>query len=89
MARIGKKKSPVQRAELYQPVEGHWQEIAHEIRPLADLGEFNPQEQVDAVLQEYPEADGFLPMMGGDLDMTVLLSNKEQKILKVVDLRPW
>lgn len=56
---------------------------------MADLGKFNPQEQVDAVLQEYPEADGFLPMMGGDLDMTVLLSNKEQKILKVVDLRPW
>ena len=86
---LEKRKSPVQRAELYQPIEGHWQEIAHEIRPLADLGKFNPQEQVDAVLQEYPEADGFLPMMGGDLDMTVLLSNKEQKILKVVDLRPW
>ena len=82
-------KSPVQRAELYQPLEGHWQDFSHEVRSLQDLGKFNPQETVDAILQKYPEADGFLPMVSDDWDMTVLLSQKEQKILDAVDLRPW
>jgi hypothetical protein len=82
-------KSPAQRAELYQPLEGHWQEFSQEVRPLQDLGKFNPQEAVDAILQKYPEADGFLPMMSEDWDMTVLLSKKEEKILDTVDLRPW
>ncbi|WP_225757230.1 hypothetical protein [Cardiobacterium sp. Marseille-Q4385] len=53
------------------------------------LGKHNPQAAVDEILHQYPQADGFLPMMGGDLDMTVLVSNKEQKILATVDLRPW
>lgn len=89
MLELEKGKSPVQRAELYQPIAGHWQDFAKEVLPLSDLGKHNPQAAVDEILHQYPQADGFLPMMGGDLDMTVLVSNKEQKILATVDLRPW
>ena len=89
MLELEKDKSPGQRAELYQPIAGHWQDFAKEILPLSDLGKHNPQAAVDEILRQYPQADGFLPMMGGDWDMTVLVSNKEQKILATVDLRPW
>lgn len=89
MLELEKGKSPVRRAELYQPIAGHWQDFAKEVLPLNDLGKYNSQAVVDEILRQYPQADGFLPMMGGDWDMTVLVSNKEQKILATVDLRPW
>ena len=86
---LEKGKSPVQRAELYQPVEGNWEYFSKEILPLKKLNKYNIKKQVEDILEQHPEADGFLPMIGGDWDMTVLVSKKEQKILDVVDLRPW
>lgn len=82
-------KSPAKKAELYVPIEDHWADFMKEIEPLSKLSNFNSQEDVDKILAEYPEADGFLPMMAPDLDMTVLVSKKEHKILGTVDLRPW
>ncbi len=86
---LEKGKSPTQRAELYQSIDTHWSEISKEILPLEKLSKYNIKKEIDAVLLKYPEADGFLPMIGGEWDMTVLVSKKEQKILSVVDLRPW
>ena len=86
---LEKGKSPALRAELYQPIDGHWDEFSREIQPLNKLGNYNIKKEVETVLAKYPEADGFLPMMGGEWDMTVLVSRKAQKILGVVDLRPW
>lgn len=82
-------KSPARQAEMYQSIEGHWQDIAKEILPLNDLNKFNDTESVRNVLKKFPDADGFLPMIGKDWDMTVLVSNKSQKILGIADLRPW
>lgn len=86
---LEKGKSPVQRAELYQPIEGQWENFSKEILPLEKLSKNNIKKQVEEILAQYPDADGFLPMIGGEWDMTVLVSRKEQKILDVVDLRPW
>jgi len=86
---LEKGKSPVQRAELYQPINGHWEDFSKEILSLEKLGKYNIKKEVEEILKKYPEADGFLPMIGGEWDMTVLVSQKEQKILSVVDLRPW
>ena len=37
MLELEKGKSPVRRAELYQPIAGHWQDFAKEVLPLSDL----------------------------------------------------
>ena len=50
---------------------------------------YNTAEAATAVKREHPKADGYMPMIGGDVDMTVLVSRKEQKILAIADLRPW
>ena len=81
--------SPAQRAELFIPLDGNWQHIDKEVKPLDELERYNTAEAVAAVKREHPKADGYMPMIGGDVDMTVLVSRKEQKILAIADLRPW
>ena len=77
------------RAELFIPLDGNWQHIDKEVKSLDELERYNTAAAIAAMKREYPDADGFIPMIGSDMDMTVLVSRKKQKILAIADLRPW
>lgn len=56
--------------------------------PVQQLTQFNDSALVQAQLQKYPQASYFFPLKALEQDMTVLI-DKEYKIIKIVDLRPW
>ena len=55
---------------------------------LVDLTQFNPKQDVDRILQEYPGAMSWIPLRTTGLGLVVLL-DKEYKVIDVVNLRPW
>lgn len=57
--------------------------------PLSTLERFNDKALIDKTLQKYPTADAWVGMMTGGQDMVVLINKQENKIVKIVDLRPW
>lgn len=83
------KKSPAKKAELFISMNKNWDNFSKEIQPLEKLIKFNNKNIVKKILEKYPDADGYLPLIGVDLDMTVLMSKKGRHIIKIVDLRPW
>ncbi len=81
--------SPAMRPMLYQSIEQNIDRIIKAKEPLNKLNEYNSSIEVEKVLQQYPQADGFLPMRASQLDMTVLVDSKDKKIVGLVNLRPW
>lgn len=77
-----------QRPELYQPLVDSSEALHARLHALPELQRFNAIEQVQAVIQEWPEADAWLPLMAGT-PMVVLLRKEGAEVLAVVDLRPW
>ena len=76
---------------MYESIDSpaQWELILKEAQGVADLSKYNPESAVSAVLQNYPQADHFLPMKAYETDMTVLIDSKNKQIVDVVDLRPW
>ena len=82
--------SPAMQADLYQAIDdGAWREIKKTQHTLDELGKYNDIQQIKQVLSVHPEADSYQPLKAPAADMTVLLDSKQQKIIAVVDLRPW
>lgn len=81
--------SPAMRPALFQSLEQNMDRVVKEKLPLSDLKKFNKQADIDKVLSQYPQADGFLPMRASQFDMTVLIDSKNKQVVEVVDLRPW
>lgn len=77
-----------QRPEFYQTLESAKQQMKYKVLSLNDLLKYNPPLQVDKIVSKYPSAIGFFPLKANNLDMTVLV-DKEYKVIKIVDLRPW
>lgn len=80
--------SIAQRPERYIPLAKASKDIAKKAQPLLNLNDFNPHQQVEQVLKQYPQAKSYLPMSASVLDMTVLLDD-QAKVIKIVNLRPW
>lgn len=78
-----------QRADLYRPLGTAGDAMRQRALSLEKLKEFNDVQMVTQVLQRWPEADAFLPMMARIRPVTVLLSKEQAKVVAVVDLRPW
>ncbi|EPF74043.1 TfpX/TfpZ family type IV pilin accessory protein [Acinetobacter indicus] len=77
-----------QRPEFYQALESAKQQMKDKSLSLNDLSKYNSLSTVDKILSKYPTAIGFFPLKASNLDMTVLV-DKEYKVIKIVDLRPW
>lgn len=77
------------RPDLYQPIDTAKQLIQKKAKPLALLSTFNPKPQVADILQQYPQADAFVPLKAAQQDMTVLINRKQARVVAIVDLRPW
>lgn len=56
---------------------------------LDDLTQFNPKQDVERILQEYPEANSWMPLRTTGLGLVVLLNKEQGKVIGVVNLRPW
>lgn len=82
--------SPAMQADLYQPIDGGtWREIKKTQHTLDELEKYNDTQQVKQILATHPEADSYQPLKAPAVDMAVLLDSKQQKIIAIVDLRPW
>ncbi len=55
---------------------------------LDDLTKFNPKQDVERILQEYPGAMSLMPLRTTGRCLVVVLY-KEYKVIDVINLRPW
>lgn len=83
--------TPAQRMKFYKSLETAYPSLKANTIALEKLREFNDDEEVNVVLNNYPNADGFLPLTSGSQSMAVLVNSKssESIIVAIVDLRPW
>lgn len=87
---IGSGIAPSQRPELYQPLSAIDDVMMNRAKPIDELYDYNDKADVDHILLDYPEADGFLPLKANNVDMTVLINKAhDNKVIEIVDLRPW
>lgn len=80
---------PAQRPEFYQNMNLAKSKIQIASQPISNLKKYNATNKVDEIMQRYPQADGFIPLTTNDVDLTVLIAQKNSQIIKIVDLRPW
>lgn len=78
-----------QRPDLYVELAEEMPTILDKALPLSDLRKFNADYDIDNLINTYPAADVYLPMMSRAKQMTVLIDSKQSKIISVVDLMPW
>jgi hypothetical protein len=86
---VGKGVDIPRRPELFQDLHASESGFWTAALPLEDLYKFNSASSIKTVLDRYLSADGFLPLMGRNGALTVLVDKKEKRILAVVDLNPW
>ena len=65
------------RPELYKPLEESQQVVEGAIRPLGLLDNINDPEKVRVVLERYPDATGWVPMMTTHESLVVLMRGGE------------
>lgn len=78
-----------ERVDLYRPLESEAERLLERAKALPDLTKFNTPERVRAVMERWPHADAWLPMMSREQPMVVLLNRQKASPVAVVDLRPW
>lgn len=82
--------SLAQRPERYVPFTEVSEQVKKRAQSLKILEKYNDRNEVEALLEKYPNAHSFVPLQARALDMTVLLNTaKEQQVVAIVDLRPW
>lgn len=78
-----------QRPERYITFSKAKLQMQQRSQKLNELQKFNTKNNVDGVLQKYPQADAWLPLKASALDMVVLINKEKAEVVKIVDLRPW
>ncbi|MDQ8995861.1 TfpX/TfpZ family type IV pilin accessory protein [Acinetobacter soli] len=81
--------SIAQRPERYISLEKVKSKIVQRSQGLASLNQFNSTNKIESILKKYPEADGWLPLTASVKDMVVLVNKKQERVISIVDLRPW
>lgn len=77
------------RPELYARLDDKRQVVARAILPLSQLGRSNEPERVQQVLRQYPEADGWIPMVATHESLVVLMERASVRIIAVVRLEGY
>jgi hypothetical protein len=57
--------------------------------PLEVLKKFNNPQVVQDILRQYPDADGYIPMIAKEETLVVLVNRSEGDPIAIVDARPW
>lgn len=76
------------RPNLYVSLSQEKISIQKKRQPLTKLVQYNAIQTVESIISKYPQATHYLPLKANAVDMTVLV-DKEGKVVKIVDLRPW
>jgi hypothetical protein len=77
-----------QRPILYNTVASQRSAIQIKAKPIGALNQFNTPQHVKEVSSKWPTATVWLPLKAPSQDMVVLI-NKEDDVVSVVNLRPW
>lgn len=56
---------------------------------LEILNQFNNKEELKYILNQYQDANAFVPLKANAVDMVVLINKEKGEVVKIVDLRPW
>lgn len=75
------------RPDRYQPLEAEGARLAANARALSEL-EKDPAALAE-LQKRWPDADGWLPLQGRELNMVVLVNRANARAVGVADLRPW
>lgn len=81
--------SLAQYPERYIALDQAKAQIQSQVRDLSQLKQWNDEEMIQAVVSQYPQANGWLPLETYGLAMVVLVNKESASIIKIVDLRPW
>lgn len=63
-------------------------EVVKSMLQLSMLKKYNSARLADEILNQYPNADGYIPLKASHVDMSVLV-DRNGEVIKIVDLRPW
>lgn len=78
-----------QQPDRYIPFSQVQQDIQKNSQDLKLLNQFNNQQVVANILNQYPSANAWVPLKAYAVDMVVLLNKNKGAVVKIVDLRPW
>lgn len=78
-----------QRPNLYRPLADMGDDLRQKLRPLESLANYNDEQQLRAILNRWPNADAWLPLMASAKPMTVLLRKDTAEVIAIVELNPW
>ena len=81
--------SPAQRPKFYNDFELAKPLIIKNSQDLILLNDYNNPADVKNTVENYPQADIFVPLKANAIDMTVLIDSSTGEVVKIVDLRPW
>ena len=81
--------SIAQKPERYVALSKVVPQIKTHAQSLDILKNFNDGKKLQSILAKYPQANAFVPLKAGHVDMTVLLDKNTGEVIKIVDLRPW
>ena len=82
--------APSQRPELYQSLRMADTLLVSKSKPIDELYSYNDKISVDNIRSKYKKADGYLPLKASVISMVVLIdSSDDNKVIEIVDLRPW
>ncbi|MFW1808582.1 TfpX/TfpZ family type IV pilin accessory protein [Acinetobacter ursingii] len=81
--------SLAQKPERYVALSEVKQQIQQRAQSLNELNQFNAKQDTDKILNQYPEADSWVPLKATTVDMVVLMNKEKGQVVKIVDLRPW
>lgn len=73
---------------LYEPLDNQWSRINNKAERLNQLYQNNDKSDVDSVINKYPSATAWLPLIAYEQDMVVLINAKTNEVVDIVDLRP-
>lgn len=81
--------SLAQKPERYVALSEVKQQIQQRAQSLNELNQFNAKQDTDKILNQYPEADSWVPLKATTVDMVVLMNKEKGQVVKIIDLRPW
>lgn len=80
--------APSMQPDLYEPLDNQWSIINSKAKSLNQLYQTNQKLNVDNTINKHPYATAWLPLVAYQQDMVVLIDDKNNKIIDIVDLRP-
>jgi hypothetical protein len=78
-----------QRPQYYASIDEMALEIVARAKPLHELSQYNAPADVENTIEQWPQADAWLPIASNAEDMVVLVQRSSGRIVAITDLRPW